>query len=111
MAKKSKGGKGGQYDLFKGRADRNRGMQQVADNNPTFSYQFFHFVLKLQKGWIGNNETIRKAWTGVQPRHHNAWGSCFGHAKRKGLLQELTTRVPNENVKSRARRQNLYKRV
>jgi hypothetical protein len=100
-----------QYDLFEGRKRRDGGMQQVADNNPTFAYQFYHHILKLPLGWIGNCETISKAWTGVQPRHHNAWGSCWGHAKRKGLLVELVVKVPNANVKSHARRQNLYERV
>jgi hypothetical protein len=114
MAKKGKGGKktgSGQYDLFAGRRRRDDGMKLVADNNPTFSYQFFHYILALPIGWIGNCESISKVWTGVQPKHHNAWGSCWGHAKKKGLLRELVTRVPNTNVKSNARRQNLYERV
>jgi hypothetical protein len=65
----------------------------------------------LPIGWVGNNEDIVRNWTGVKPKHHNAWGSCFGHAKRKGLLEELPVRRPNERVKSHARRQNLYRRI
>jgi len=92
---------------------RDEGMKRVAENNPTFSYQYFHYVLALPLGWIGNNETIMKAWTGVQPKHPNAWGSCLGHCKRKGLLRELGElgRVPNQRKPGHARRQCLYMRV
>jgi hypothetical protein len=90
---------------------RDEGMKRVADNNPKFSYQYFHHVLALPLGWIGNNETIMKEWKGVEPRHPNAWGSNLGHCKRKGLLRELPMKRPNERKPGHARRQCLYMRV
>jgi hypothetical protein len=99
------------FDYAESARRRDEGMDLVAKNNPTFAYQYYHAILALPLGWVGNNEDIVRDWTGVQPKHPNAWGSCFGHAKRKGLLTELPDRRPNEGVKAHARRQNLYIRV
>lgn len=60
------------FDYGKSRAGRDEGMALVRDHNQEFSYQFYHFVLALPSGWVGQCEDIRKVWKGIRPKHHNA---------------------------------------
>ena len=113
MAKKSKGtGKGkktsGQFDLFAARKARDKGMQSVADNNPTFSYRYFHFVAAMPRGWRGTNEDIKKVWPWELPHHHNAWGANWGACVKQGLLAMTDDIVPMTAKRSHARKTHIY---
>ena len=57
------------FDYGKSRAERDAGMALVRDHNQEFSYQFYHFVLALPSGWVGQCEDIRRVWCGIKPKH------------------------------------------
>ena len=99
------------FDYGKAKEERDAGMGLVEEHNKDFAYQFLHAVIALPVGWVGTCEDIRRVWTGIVPKHHNAWGSCWGAAKRRGLLIELPDKVPMTAVKSHARKTHLHRRV
>jgi hypothetical protein len=99
------------FDYAESKARRDEGMDRVEESNPEFSQQFLMAIANLPSGWVGTCEDIRRDWRGVEPSHPNAWGSCWGGAKRRGLLVELPDRVAMTAVKSHARRTHLHRRV
>jgi hypothetical protein len=101
----------GEFDLYKGRARRDRGMLLVAGNNKDFGYQFLHTVIALPKGWVGQCEDIRKDWPGTRPRHPNAWGACWNGAVKRGLLKRLPQMVAMTGVRSHGRKTHLHERI
>lgn len=98
------------FDLERGRAARDEGMARVIDHNPEFKVQFARFIDQLPRGWIGLCEDIRKEWKGVYAPPQ-AWGACWGAAKRRGQLVELPSRIPMAGVKSHGRRTNLHRKA
>jgi hypothetical protein len=101
----------GEFDLFQSRAARDEGIDLVLDHNPEFKDVFFHTILRLPRGWIGQCEDIRRDWTGPWPGHPNAWGASWNAAKRLGLLVELPDQVSMTGVKSHGRKTHLHRRT
>lgn len=99
------------FDPGGSRDGRDDGMGRVEGNNPTFAYQFRHVILRLPLGWEGTCEDIREHWKGVKPKHHNAWGSCWGSAVRAGLLVQLEAQTHMRALKSHARKTHFHRRV
>jgi hypothetical protein len=87
------------------------GMGRVADANPVFSIQFGQYLDRLPRGWEGTCEDIRRIWKGVRPKHPNAWGSCWGAAKRRGVLVELHKQVHMTAVRSHGRKTHIYRKA
>jgi hypothetical protein len=105
--------RGGTPDLFDvtiSRTRRDEGMALVAGNEPDFAYEFHRYVLALPRGWTGQCEDIRQAWTGTRPKPQ-AWGACWNAEIRRGLLVELPDEVPMTASKSHARKTHLFRRA
>jgi hypothetical protein len=99
------------FNYPESRRARDEGMIRVAEHNETFAIQFAKYIDRLPRGWTGTCEDIRKVWKGILPNHHNAWGSCWGAAKRAGKLVELEQQVSMTAVKAHARKTHLFRKV
>lgn len=98
------------FDLPKGRAGRDEGMERVTRHSDDFKDQFAAYIDRLPRGWIGTCEDIRKVWPLPHP-HPNAWGACWNAAKRRGQLVQMPQQVQMTSVKSHARKTHLHRRA
>jgi hypothetical protein len=98
------------FDEALGKALRDDGMEKVIRGNPAFADEFFQYVVRLPRGWIGKTEDIRDVWTGTHAKPQ-AWGACWSGFVKCGLLVRLPDEVHMENPKSHGRRTHLYIRT
>jgi hypothetical protein len=101
-------------DLFTSRAERDAGMELVAENNPQFVEQVVAVVAQLPSDWIGSGEDIRLICQelGIKPKHHNGWGSVVGIAfKKHKLLRKTGKWVCMKERRSHARLTPQYARA
>jgi hypothetical protein len=78
----------GTIDLFGGKAERDKGMKQAADNDQLWMQVALHNIQSLPPGWEGSGQDIRLIITNDQgpPHHPNVWGALTNTAIGMGLL-------------------------
>jgi hypothetical protein len=99
------------FDLAKGRAARDAGMDKLEGRNKQFYQQYDQYFGTLPVGWTGQSEDIRMVWSGISPTHHNVWGIAWKKLKVRGRITELPFKKPMTAEKSHGRRTNLHKKV
>ncbi len=99
------------YDLKTSRWLRDEGIARVLGNNKVFCKRFYEYVEGLPRGWVGNDDDVRKVWPWPQPTHHNAWGGVWNGAILKGLVVKLPAEVHMKFRQAHARKTHLYERV
>ena len=100
-----------EFNLAKGRAARDAGMDKLEGRNKLFYQHYVQRFDVLPVGWIGQNEDIRKTWSGPLPTHPNAWGTAWKKLKVKGRITELPFKKSMTAEKSHGRKTNLHKKI
>jgi hypothetical protein len=101
----------GEFSLPRARAAKQVGMDLVRKRSAEFALKYFDFVLRIEKGWVGTAEDIRRAWPYELPHHVNCWGANCNAVVRAGLLEKVGVMQPPKGVKSHGRPIHVYRRV
>ena len=101
----------GEFSRRRARAAKGAGMDLVRKNSAEFSLKYFNFVLRIEKGWVGTTEDIRRAWPYELPHHVNCWGANANAVHRAGLLEKTGQQKPPAGVKSHGRPIYIYRRT
>ena len=90
------------------RAAREDALERVAREE--FMREGMKFIGSLGHGTEATGEEIRLRCEarGIEPHHHNAWGSLIMTALRKGLLRHTGRYAPMTVKRSHARRTPVY---
>ena len=91
-------------EVLDGMAEKHAGWVQLAIDG----------VEGLPIGWEGTGEDIRFRLIEeglAAPRHHNAWGTVIGGARRSGLLARTGEWRPMRGDKAHGRETRVYRRV
>jgi hypothetical protein len=93
-----------------GEQHRDAGMSLVMNNNPDFSYQYFHHILAMPPGTVFLNEDIKTNWRGT-PANPQAWGANVNACLRRGLLEHLPDETNMKLPRSHARKTHWLRRT
>lgn len=94
-----------QFDLFKSRDARDKGITQVLHNNEPWSVRAIQLMARLTGEMSG--EEIRMtlmAWGLERPAHPNAWGGLMSQAIKAGIITDTGRLTQMKDEKSHARR-------
>jgi hypothetical protein len=101
----------GEFSRRRARAAKEAGMDLVRKNSAEFALKYFDFVLRIEKGWVGTTEDIRRAWPYELPHHVNCWGANANAVHRAGLLEKTGQQKPPAGIKSHGRPIYIYRRT
>ena len=99
-----------QLDLFKARAARDEAIARVRGNAGDFVDRALE-ALRLSPTRRMTGEDIRVLLTGwgIVPHHHNAWGAVVRAGITRGILEETGAYVSMRDIRSHARKTQVYR--
>jgi hypothetical protein len=89
---------------------KDRALEGVMKPNVKWRADALAKLKALPVGWKGTGEDIRKV-VGVEPHHHNAWGSLVSAALKDELIYPNGDRVAMKAKTSHGRQTPVYERL